>query len=152
MFAPRHESRASAEISPDWYPTLLEAADLPLDPEQHVDGKSLLPLLRGEEDSRGPIFWHYPHYSNQGGGASASVRDGDWKLIEFYDLNPRLELYNLREDISETTDLAATETERLTVLTDQLHGWQKEVEALFPKPNRNYVQPPLGSGVDAAEV
>jgi len=138
--------------SPDWYPTLLEAANLPLDPEQHVDGKSLLPLLRGEQDARGPIFWHYPHYSNQGGGASASVRDGDWKLIEFYDINQRRELYNLRDDISESTDLAAIETERLTGLTDQLHCWQKEVEALFPKSNRNYVQPPLEVGVDPAEV
>lgn len=138
--------------SPDWYPTYLEAAGLPLDPEQHVDGKSILPLLRGGHEARGPIFWHYPHYANQGGGPSASVRDGDWKLIEFYDVEPRRELYNLSNDLSETTDLAATETERLSVMTEQLHTWQKEVEALFPKVNRNYVQPPLEAGVDAAEV
>ncbi len=142
---------AEPTTTPDWYPTLLEAVGLPLDPEQHIDGKSLLPLLRGEQDERGPIFWHYPHYSNQGGIPAASVRDGDWKLIEFFE-DGRRELYNLRDDISETTDLAVTETEKLTVLTDQLHGWQNEVEALFPKPNRNYVQPPLESGVDAAEV
>ena len=149
---PAGQECSEPTTSPDWYPTYLEAAGLPLDPEQHVDGKSLLPLLKGEEDPRGPIFWHYPHYANQGGGPSASVRDGDWKLIEFYDIEPRRELYNLRTDLSETTDLAATETERLTVLADQLHGWQKEVEALFPKPNRNYVQPPRESGVDPAEV
>ncbi len=137
--------------TPDWYPTLLEAAGLPFDPEQHVDGKSLLPLLRGESDSRGAIFWHYPHYSNQGGTPAAAVREGDWKLIEFFE-DGHQELYNLREDIGETNDRTATEPERLRELSAKLHAWQHEIEALFPKVNRRYVPPDAQSGVDVAEV
>jgi len=53
--------------SPDLYPTILELADIPLIPKQHVDGKSFLPELKQEKFERGPIFWHYPHYGNQGG-------------------------------------------------------------------------------------
>ncbi len=53
-------------ISMDFYPTILELAGLPLRPRQHVDGRSLVPLLRGRPLDRGPLFWHYPHYGNQG--------------------------------------------------------------------------------------
>jgi arylsulfatase A-like enzyme len=137
--------------SPDWYPTLLQAAGLPLDPAQHVDGKSLLPLLRDQPDPRGPIFWHYPHYANQGDTPAASVRDGDWKLIEFFE-DGHFELYNLREDIGETKDLSATETNRLQAMIQQLHAWQREVEALIPKANPHYIPPERGPGVDLAEV
>ena len=137
--------------SPDWYPTLLETAGLPLDPAQHVDGKSLMPLLRGEPDNRGPIFWHYPHYANQGGTPAAAVRDGDWKLIEFFE-DGHHELYNLREDIGESHDRSATEPARLELLAGKLHDWQREIEALFPKPNPNYIPPGPQDGVDAAEV
>lgn len=142
---------AEPTTSPDWYPTLLEAASLPLDPEQHVDGKSLLPLLRGGEFSRGPIFWHYPHYSNQGGTPAASVRDGDWKLIEFFE-DGHTELYNLRDDIGETHDCASAEPARLETMTARLHAWQQEIEALIPRVNTRYIPPPAGSGVDPAEV
>lgn len=137
--------------SPDWYPTLLEAAGLPLDAEQHVDGKSLLPLLRGETMNRGPIFWHYPHYSNQGGTPAASVREGDWKLIEFFEDGHR-ELYYLREDISEANDRSDDEPERVAALARQLHAWQDEVEALIPKANPRYVPPMDDPDVDPAEV
>ena len=57
-----------------------------LKPEQHLDGVSFLPLLKGETTPRGkPLFWHYPHYSNQGGAPHGAIRDGDWKLIEWYE-------------------------------------------------------------------
>lgn len=137
--------------SPDWYPTLLEAAGLPPDPAQHVDGRSLLPLLRGEDWARGPIYWHYPHYSNQGGTPAASMRDGDWKLIEFFE-DGRRELYRLRDDVGEDRDLAAAEPERLRTMTQRLHAWQHEVEALIPRANHRYVPPTPDSGTDPAEV
>lgn len=137
--------------SPDWYPTLLEAAELPLDPAQHVDGRSLLPVLEGGKLERRPIFWHYPHYSNQGGAPAASVRDGDWKLIEFFE-DGHYELYNLREDIGETVDRAAKEPARLEAMTAQLHEWQREIEALIPRVNPDYVPPDPAAGVDPAEV
>ena len=81
--------------STDFYPTLLAAAKLPLRPEQHRDGVSLMPVLRGRQRfPQRPIFWHYPHYSNQGGTPACAVRDGDWKLIEFFE-DWHLELYHL---------------------------------------------------------
>ncbi|MBF0245497.1 MAG: sulfatase, partial [Planctomycetes bacterium] len=71
--------------SPDFYPTLLEAAGLELIPEQHVDGLSMMPLLTGSGGlPERPLFWHYPHYGNQGGTPGASVRLGDFKLIRFF--------------------------------------------------------------------
>ncbi|MHC4788061.1 MAG: sulfatase, partial [Planctomycetota bacterium] len=82
--------------TPDFYPTFLEAAGLEPIPQQHCDGVSLMPLLKGSQElERDAIFWHYPHYGNQGGTPGSSVRAGDWKLIEFFE-DGRLELYNLR--------------------------------------------------------
>ena len=78
-------SCATPVPSTDFFPTLLDVAGLTLQPAQHRDGVSLVPLLKGGELARGPLFWHYPHYGNQGGAAGGAVRDGDWKLIEWYD-------------------------------------------------------------------
>ncbi len=92
--------------SPDFYPTFLAAAGVTVPSEQPVDGVNLLPVLEGKTDFvRGPVFWHYPHYGNQGGTPGSAVRDGDWKLIEFFE-DGRLELYNLPDDIGENTDLS----------------------------------------------
>ncbi|MBC7317408.1 MAG: sulfatase-like hydrolase/transferase, partial [Chloroflexi bacterium] len=104
--------------SPDFYPTLLDLAGLPPRPEQHVDGLSFAPLLRGEAQNidREAIFWHYPHYGNQGGTPACSLRAGEYKLIEFFE-DGRLELYNLREDISEAHNLA----QEMPTLARSLH-------------------------------
>jgi arylsulfatase A-like enzyme len=123
--------------STDYYPTMLEMAGVPPRSEQHVDGKSFVSLLRGESEfERGPIFWHYPHYGNQGGTPAAAIRDGDWKLIEFFETG-RLELYNLADDPSERRNLATTQASRAATLRDQLHQWQESVDARFPTPNAN---------------
>ena len=71
-------------------------------PEQHLDGVSLVPLLKGGEIRQRTLFWHYPHYGNQGGAPCGFVRDGDWKLIEWYE-DGRRELYNLRDDPANNT-------------------------------------------------
>ncbi len=136
--------------SPDWYPTLLAAAGLPQREDQHEDGVDISPLLRGEPHERGPIFWHFPHYGNQGGTPAAAVRDGDWKLIRFFE-DKHHELYNLREDLEEQRNLAATEPERTRGLSERLTAWQQEVEALIPKRNPNWVPPELPEGCDPAE-
>ena len=95
----RSGSRASAPaITADLCPTLLAAAGLPLLPEKRRDATSLLALLRGEPITRCPIFWYYPHYSNQDGEPAAAARDGRWRLICFYD-GPRLELYDPSSDV-----------------------------------------------------
>ena len=128
--------------SPNFYPTLLEAAGLPLRPQQHVDGTSILPLLRGAGSvDREAIFWHYPHYGNQGGTPGSSVRCGDWKLIEFFE-DGRQELYNLADDISEDKNLAAEHPDIRRDLHERLATWRKSVEAKIPETNFDWEPPP----------
>ncbi len=126
--------------STDFYPTILEIAGLPLRPHRHLDGVSLVPLLKGGTLQRGPLFWHYPHYGNQGGSPGGAIRDGDWKLIEWFE-SGRLELYNLREDIGEKNNLAAAKPDRVASLHEQLREWQKRLEAKLPVPNPAYAEP-----------
>jgi arylsulfatase A-like enzyme len=121
-------------MSTDFYPTFLELAGLPLQPKQHLDGVSMLPLLKGDTFKREvPLYWHYPHYSNQGGGPHGAIRDGDWKLIEFYEDNT-FELYNIALDGSEKNNLVAMEAKRAEELKAKLVAWRKEVGALMPTP------------------
>ncbi|BBO35290.1 sulfatase [Lacipirellula parvula] len=122
-------------ISTDYYPTILEMAGLKLKPEQHVDGRSFAPLLKGEsQPARGPIYWHYPHYGNQGGRPFSAIRDGDWKLIEFLE-DGRTELYDVAHDESETKNLAAAEPERTAMMQKQLHLWRQEAKVQMPQRN-----------------
>jgi arylsulfatase A-like enzyme len=122
----------------DFYPTLLELAGLPAEPDRHCDGVSIVPLLRGEGRlPREAIYWHYPHYGNQGGTPGCAVRAGDWKLIEFFE-DGRLELYNLRADIGEQHDLAAEEPDRRDRLHRNLVAWRDSVGARRPEPNPDY--------------
>jgi len=125
--------------SPDFYPTILEMAGLPLLPEQHCDGVSLMPLFTSKETlAREAIFWHYPHYGNQGGTPGSSVRVGDYKLIEFFE-DSHVELYNLREDVSETQNLAASHSDITARLHALLIAWRERVEAKNPAPNPDFV-------------
>jgi arylsulfatase A-like enzyme len=124
-------------ISTDYYPTFLEMAGLPLRPRQHVDGVSLVPLLKGRAAAERPLFWHYPHYSNQGGGPGGAVRVGNFKLIEWYE-DRRAELFDLSDDVGERHDLAATMPERTAALRRQLHDWRQSVGAAMPTPNPDY--------------
>ncbi len=117
--------------SVDFFPTICDAAGVkPGD----VDGVSLLPLLRGGRLKPRPIFWHYPHYSNQGGRPASAVREGDWKLIEFLE-DGRRELYNLRDDISETRNLIRKEPRTTSRLQSLLDNWRKKSGAVMPRPN-----------------
>ena len=125
-------------ITTDWFPTILQACGVDQHPEWHRDGVSLVPLLAqtGSLAAR-PLYWHYPHYGNQGGVPSASVRDGQWKLIEFFEDN-HVELYNLAADPVEAHDLASAEPQKAANLREQLHAWQASVGAKMPSPNPNY--------------
>jgi arylsulfatase A-like enzyme len=123
-------------MSMDLYPTLLAAAGAELRAGQTVDGVSLVPLLKGDRMlARDALFWHYPHYSNQGGFPGGAVRMGDWKLVERYE-DGRVHLYNLRDDVGETRDLAAEQAQRASDLRSKLHAWYRQVDARFlePKP------------------
>ena len=121
----------------DFFPTLLELAGATTAPKQTIDGVSLVPLLKGKSISPRPLFWHYPHYGNQGGEPSSIIRSGDWKLIHYWE-DDRNELYNLAADIGEQHDLAATETNRVNELWSQLQTWLKSTGAKLPQPNPDY--------------
>ena len=88
-------------ISHDFFPTLLSQANITIDDTIEIDGFDLTPLFAGNHIDRQEIYWHYPHYHASGWTPGAAIRQGDWKLIEFYETKT-LELYNLSEDISET--------------------------------------------------
>jgi arylsulfatase A-like enzyme len=123
--------------STDFFPTMLEMAGLPLRPGQHVDGVSLVPLLRdGGTLRREAIYWHYPHYGNQGGSPGGAIRAGDWKLIELFE-DGRLELYNLRADVGERHNRVEEQPERAKALHRKLAAWRKSVAAQLPTPNPN---------------
>ena len=123
----------------DFYPTLLDVAGIQLKPQQHSDGISLKPLLEGREMGERPLFWHYPHYSGGlGGRPSGAVRLGDYKLIEFFEDN-RIELYNLKNDTVEKTNLAKTKPDKADELKQLLHEWREDVGAQMPFPNPAYI-------------
>jgi arylsulfatase A-like enzyme len=128
-------------ISTDYYPTFLEMAGQPLRPEQHLDGLSLLPLLKGGTRPERPFFWHYPHYSNQGGSPGGALRLGEWKLLEFFE-DMHVELYNLKTDEGERNNLAAAQPDKARQLTAQLHALRQETHALMPTPNPDYTGAP----------
>ncbi len=135
-----HAGSTSGEpvISTDFYPTMLELAGIAPMPNQHCDGLSLVPLLQGKRElPREALYWHYPHYHGSTWTPGATLRAGDWKLIEFYD-KEKVELYNLKEDIHERNELSKSMPQRTKELTDQLHKWQKKIGAKMPKPNPDY--------------
>ncbi|MDH3346493.1 MAG: sulfatase [Desulfobulbaceae bacterium] len=128
-------------ISTDFYPTLLEMTDLPFQHDQHLDGISLVPLLKNKgEISRDAIYWHFPHYSPQGGTPSAAVRVDNYKLIEFFEDN-HVELYDLKQDIGELKDISKNRPRMTSKLKDMLHLWLKQVDAKMVIKNNEYKEP-----------
>ncbi|MCK4920513.1 MAG: sulfatase [Bacteroidales bacterium] len=122
-------------ISTDYYPTILELAGLPMLKNQHKDGISLVPLLKeNKKIEREAIFWHYPHYHSSQWTPGAAIRSGDWKLIEFYDLETT-ELYNLADDIGEKHDLSETFPDKRDELKTLLLKMQNETGATLPDKN-----------------
>lgn len=121
----------------DFYPTLLELAGVESRPGQHNDGISLVPVLRGEIPDDRPLIWHYPHYGNQGGEPSSIIRLGKWKLIHYYEDGHR-ELYNLEQDMEETTDVSDENPEITGQLADRLFAYLDEVGARYPEKDPLY--------------
>ena len=121
----------------DFYPTLLELAGLELRPQEHIDGQSLVPLLKGGTIPGRPLIWHYPHYGNQGGDPSSAIRDGDWKLIHYYE-DGHEELYNLQSDEEETNDVASSNPQIVKTLNEKLFSYLRQVGARFPETDSQY--------------
>ena len=116
----------------DFFPTILEYAGLPPTLQKQKDGLSLMPLLRGSSSiEKRMLYWHYPHYGNQGGEPSSTVLAGDWKLI-YYHEGGRNELYNLKIDESESKPLNDNYPNQVKDLQTKLNKWLVEVKAKMP--------------------
>lgn len=128
-------------ITVDYYPTILSLAGVEGDPAHNanVDGVDLTPVLKNPTAGLGreTLYWHYPHYHPGGSTPHSAIRDGDYRLVEFYEDN-RIELYNLKDDVGETKNLAAEMPEKAKELREKLHAWRAEVGAQDPSPNPNY--------------
>jgi arylsulfatase A-like enzyme len=125
-------------ISADYFPTLLAMAGAAAPASHAIDGESLEPLLRQSGAlTRDALYWHYPHYHPGGATPYGAVREGDFRLVEFYE-DSRAELYNLKDDIGETQDLAAKLPEKTAALRQKLRDWHKQVGAQMPVPNPNH--------------
>lgn len=130
----------------DFYPTLAQIAGAKMTPDQIIDGRSFLAVLKGESlTHRDTIFDFFPHYIGadaSGQLPAASVRQGDWKLIRYFHDGPhqedRYELYNLRADLGETKDLAAAQPARVKELAALLENFLKDTKAVVPGANPAY--------------
>jgi len=125
-------------ISVDYHPTIVEMAGGAPRPGQILDGESLVPLLRGTGGlKRTALYWHYPHYHPGGATPYSAIREGDYRLVEFFE-DRRVELYNLKTDISEQHDLAQVEPARTAELRAKLDAWRQQTGAQLPLPNPDY--------------
>lgn len=122
--------------SPDVVATVLEATGVSAGTDV-LDGMSLVPALRGESLPERGLYWHYPHYGNQGGAPGGAIRRGAWKLVEWYE-DQRVELFDLETDPGEQRDLANVHPERTDALRSELAKWRGNVGAVFPKVNPAY--------------
>ncbi|MFT3878280.1 MAG: sulfatase [Gemmatales bacterium] len=114
-------------ISTDWTPTLLAA--IGLGTQEKFDGINLLDLFtQNKAPAARPLYWHQPHYMNQGSRPCGAIREGNWKLIEHYE-NGQMELFNLEKDISERTDVSDKEPNRVADLRGKLEKWRREMGA-----------------------
>jgi arylsulfatase A-like enzyme len=123
--------------SQDFYPTFVELTGCEMPESQVVDGLSMVKVLEGGSDEKmetRDLFWHYPHYGNQGGDPSSMIRSGDWKLINYHE-DCRNELYNLLDDVGELNDVAGANPDRVAELKQRLDAWLKDVGAKFPVPD-----------------
>lgn len=124
-------------VNVDFYPTLLEAAEITPDETQALDGVSTLATWKDPNATTGreAVYWHYPldqpHFL--GGESAGAIRDGDWKLIEFFDTG-KTELYSLTEDESEQRNLAAENPDQVRALQTKLAAWRDKTGARIPSP------------------
>jgi arylsulfatase A-like enzyme len=137
---------AGREETPVWtadlHSTLTALCGLP--EVEGRDGVSLARLLTaGEALAPRALYWHYPHYSNQGGRPGGGVRDGDWKLIEDYETGRR-ELFDLGRDAKEAANRAADQPGKVEELAAKLAAWRQAVGAQMPTPNPDYLPNPQG--------
>jgi arylsulfatase A-like enzyme len=129
----------------DFYPTILEVAGIKKPGNKILDGKSILPVLSGQDKLKErPLFWHFPiylqAYMKEGDQTQdplfrtrpgSAIRFGDWKLIQYFE-NNAIELYNLKTDLSETNNLSESNPEKVKELLGMLEHWRKDTNAPVP--------------------
>jgi len=122
----------------DIFSTLLAAGGVQPPADVKLDGLDLKPLLVNPSAKleRDAVFFHYPHYYETTTPVGA-IRARDWKLLEYFEDN-RVELYNLKDDPSEKTDLAKQQPDKAAELLARLHAWRGEVGAAMPTVNPNF--------------
>ncbi len=131
--------------SVDFLPTFLELAGNSDNLPKNIDGASMVSILKDDEIRTHEIlYWHYPHYHSVGMTPAGAVRSGNWKLIEWYEksltgnMKQAFELYNLEDDLGETTNVADIYKEKTQELAKKLEKWRQNVNAQMPSLNENY--------------
>lgn len=125
-------------VGTDFYPTILDLVGIDKLPSQHIDGISLKPILEGNEiDLKRPLFWHYPHYGNQGGEPSSVILDNGWKLIHYWE-DERDELYQLNDDLAEMHNVATQNPMITRSMRKTLLDWLKATAAKIPVLDKEY--------------
>lgn len=138
--------------SVDFFPTILEMAGVPLPDPDSIDGISMARTLGGAKPRpHRPLFWHYPHYSNQGGVPSGAIRQDEYKLIEFYE-DGRLELFNLDKDPGEHENISHRELKRARRMQRDLQRWRNSVNAAMPAANPRYDPSTADPGLTGKEM
>jgi arylsulfatase A-like enzyme len=126
----------------DLCPTLAAAGGAPIDARTELDGVDLAPLLKDPTATlrREALYFHYPHYYETTTPVGA-VRMGEWKLLEYFE-DDRVELYNLKDDLGEKSDLSRRMPDKVEKLRKRLHAWRKAVDAAMPTPNAEFKAKP----------
>lgn len=125
-------------IGMDFLPTILELTNTKAKPSQKVDGVSLLPLLNQKKISKRPLFWHYPHYGNQGGEPSSIIQMENFKLIHYWE-DGRNELYDLDKDLGEQNNIAKKHQTKEKEMWNNLNNWLQETNAKLPEIDKEYI-------------
>jgi len=135
----QHEGRTieTPVTGADLFPTILDLADIPLRPKEHADGISLQPLLKGDEIIERPLFWHYPHYGNQGGEPVSIIRKNNWKLIHYWE-DGHVELYDLDADLKEVNDVSAINEEKVNLMKVELMAWLESMDTQYAEVDSNW--------------
>ena len=128
-------------INTDFYPTLLDLANIPLKPEQHKDGISLKPILEGKQlNFNRPLYWHYPHYGNQGGEPVSIIQEDGWKLIHYWE-DGHQELYKLPSTEIDNLNVISRHSELAEKMGRALMNWLHNVGAKYPVLDSEYNAP-----------
>ena len=124
-------------MNPDFYPTLLEAAEVKADPKQKLDGISTLANWKDpkSDPEREFLAWHYPldRHHFLGGVSGGAIRAGAWKLIEHFDTG-KVQLYSLVDDPSESKNLVSEYPDKVIEMKAKLALWRKSVGAQMADP------------------